>query len=181
MPQVIVILGSETDWKVVEEAGMLEVFQGAEVSCEVSILSAHRHADMLREYCQVKVEEGGSVFIAIAGMAAVLASDILTAIESRRPVIGVPLPTGFPDGRDALLSMLQMPSGVPLAVCGAVGKAGIKNAALLACTIIGLGNTRVAKALKKYLPRVRAEKPPQVGIATCDPDRTPAIQIKGKE
>ena len=99
-----------------------------------------------REYIEDAVERGAKVFIAGAGMSAALPGFV--ASVTTRPVIGVPIPSGMPDGMDALLSMVQMPPGIPVATV-AVGKAGAKNAAVLAVEILSLADEKFCKELNK--------------------------------
>lgn len=140
--QVAVVMGSESDRETMEAClGQLEKLG---VKSELVVSSAHRMPDATRKYVEEAVERGAKVFIAGAGMSAALAGFI--ASLTTKPVIGVPIPSGLPDGMDALLSMVQMPPGVPVATV-AVGKAGAKNAAVLATEILSLLDGRFAKEL----------------------------------
>lgn len=161
MSQIIVILGSKSDRELVEQSGVLEIFRWAEVTWEMSIVSAHRHPDQLLAYCRECVAKCAQVFIGVAGMAAALPGAISAAIEGRRPVLGVALASDVLGGLDALLSMVRMPRGVPVGACG-IGTAGLLNAGMLACQIVALGNEDVADGLERY--RNLTEQPVQIGI-----------------
>lgn len=152
MAQVEIVLGSDTDYAAVEQSKMLDIFQAVGVNWVLSIISTHRHPDELREYCLKTVaQEKTLVFIGIAGMAAALPGAITADIGARRPVIGVALPSSdCPTAIDALLSMVRMPPGRPVAVTG-IGSAGLKNAALLACQIVAESDPEVEQALHNYL------------------------------
>lgn len=142
--QVAVLMGSESDREVMEIClGELEKLG---VRCELRVSSAHRMPDATREYIADAQRRGAKVFIAGAGMAAALPGFI--ASLTTRPVIGIPIPSGMPDGLDALLSMVQMPPGVPVATV-AVGRAGAKNAAVLAAEILALEDRKVETALEE--------------------------------
>jgi 5-(carboxyamino)imidazole ribonucleotide mutase len=137
-------MGSESDREVMEIClGELEKLG---VRCELRVSSAHRMPDATREYIADAQRRGAKVFIAGAGMAAALPGFI--ASLTTRPVIGIPIPSGMPDGLDALLSMVQMPPGVPVATV-AVGRAGAKNAAVLAAEILALEDRKVETALEE--------------------------------
>ncbi|MDO8424664.1 MAG: AIR carboxylase family protein [bacterium] len=135
--QVAIVVGSESDLGLVKESGMLEVLSSCGVGWELSIISAHRNKKELSDYCQEAVKEKMvKVFIAAAGMAAALPGDIAAEIKFSLPVIGVPLPSAeFPNALDALLAITRVPGGCPVAMTG-IGKAGLKNAALLAVQIL---------------------------------------------
>jgi len=142
--QVAVVMGSESDREVMEVClGELEKLG---VRCELRVSSAHRTPDATREYVEDALRRGAKVFIAGAGMSAALPGFI--ASLTTRPVIGIPIPSGLPNGIDALLSMVQMPPGVPVATV-AVGRAGAKNAAVLAAEILALGDRKYAAALEE--------------------------------
>jgi len=142
--QVAVLMGSESDREVMEIClGELEKLG---VRCELRVSSAHRMPDATREYIADAQRRGAKVFIAGAGMAAALPGFI--ASLTTRPVIGIPIASGMPDGLDALLSMVQMPPGVPVATV-AVGRAGAKNAAVLAAEILALEDRKVETALEE--------------------------------
>jgi len=142
--QVAVIMGSESDRETMEVC--LEQLEKLGVKSELRVSSAHRMPEATREYIEDAVERGAKVFIAGAGMSAALPGFV--ASVTTRPVIGVPIPSGMPDGMDALLSMVQMPPGIPVATV-AVGKAGAKNAAVLAVEILSLADEKFCKELNK--------------------------------
>jgi len=108
------------------------------------VISAHRTPDRLREFVTTAERQGTRVFIAAAGMAAALPG--VVAANTTAPVIGVPLASGVLQGVDSLLSIVQMPPGIPVATV-AIGPAGAKNAALLAAEILALGDDRLKKSL----------------------------------
>lgn len=127
-----IIMGSQSDWETMEEcASMLDSLG---VPYEVKIVSAHRTPDLMFEYASTAEARGIEVIIAGAGGSAHLPG--MTAAKTTLPVLGVPVKTKFMHGLDSLLSILQMPGGVPVGTL-AVGKAGAKNAALLAASILG--------------------------------------------
>ena len=144
-PQVMVLLGSASDLPVIEK--MLPLLDRFGLSHEVNIASAHRQPEKLRRIVR-KADQGGTeVFVAVAGMAAHLPG--VVASLTGKPVIGVPVASGPLAGVDALLSIVQMPPGVPVATV-AVGSAGARNAACLAARMIGLKDDRVAAAVQDY-------------------------------
>lgn len=145
-PFVSILMGSDSDWPVLQAA--TEILKQMQVGYEVRVHSAHRTPAETHAYVKDADARGCGVFIAAAGMAAHLAGTV--AALTLKPVIGVPLAGGIMDGLDALLSTVQMPAGIPVATV-AVGKAGAKNAAHLACQILALGDAELAK-------RVRAER-----------------------
>ena len=142
--QVAVIMGSESDRETMEVC--LAQLEKLGVRSELRVSSAHRMPEATKAYILEAVERGTKVFIAGAGMSAALPGFV--ASVTTRPVIGVPIPSGLPDGMDALLSMVQMPPGIPVATV-AVGKAGAKNAAVLAAEILSLIDSRFSKELDK--------------------------------
>ena len=149
MPDVCIILGSDNDLKAVEESEMLNTLRVIGVSYELSVISAHRHPEELRQYVREQVDGGTLVFIGIAGMAAHLAGAIAAWSYGHRPVIGVPLVAEELQGLDALLSMVRMPPGRPVLVTG-IGKSGLQNAAIAACQILALKEPWVAERLPQY-------------------------------
>ena len=149
--RVAIILGSDSDWPVMEVC--YTTLRELGVPVQVEILSAHRTSDKLREFVFSSDEQGIEVFIAGAGMSAALPGAV--AAHTASPVIGVPLASGPLQGVDSLLSMVQMPPGVPVATM-AIGAAGAKNAALLAVQMLALGDPKLAEAIKKF-KRIQAE------------------------
>jgi 5-(carboxyamino)imidazole ribonucleotide mutase len=146
-PLVAIIMGSDSDLPVMHEA--VQVLKAAGIGCETSVFSAHRTPALLRRYLARAERNGIEVFIAGAGGAAHLPGVI--AAECRKPVIGVPIDSQL-KGLDSLLSIVQMPKGIPVATV-AIGKAGAANAAILALEILGLKYPKAVQAVK----RLRAE------------------------
>jgi len=143
--KVAIILGSDSDWPVMEACHKTLGEFGVPV--EVRVLSAHRTPDQLAAYVQEAPAREVGVFIAAAGMAAALPGAV--AARTPLPVIGVPLASGALQGVDSLLSMVQMPPGVPVAVMG-IGEAGARNAALLAVQIMAVADARLGQAFQNY-------------------------------
>jgi len=131
--KVSIVMGSESDLEVMEHA--LAVLVDFGIPNEIRVISAHRTPERAREYALGLEEDGVKIVIAAAGKAAHLAG--VLAAMTPLPVIGVPITTSDLGGLDSLLSMVQMPGGVPVATV-AIGKAGAKNAALLAVEILSL-------------------------------------------
>jgi 5-(carboxyamino)imidazole ribonucleotide mutase len=144
-PIVGVIMGSKSDWEYMSAAA--ELMEELKVSHEVRIMSAHRTPDLTLEYAANAAGRGLRVIIAGAGGAAHLAG--VVASKTIIPVIGVPMPTTSLNGIDSLLSIVQMPKGVPVATM-AIGKAGAANAALFAAQIIALGDAKLGERLVKW-------------------------------
>lgn len=143
--KVAILIGSDSDWPVMEACyKMLRQF---DVPAEVQVLSAHRTPDKLAGFVRGAEDRGVAVFIAGAGMAAALPGAV--AACTPLPVIGVPLASGALQGVDSLLSIVQMPPGVPVATV-AVGEPGARNAALLAIQIIAIADPVLADAFKNY-------------------------------
>ena len=145
MPTVGVIIGSKTDEPLIQPA--LDILEQLGIKYDFSILSAHRNPDKVREYGLAAEENGIEVIIAAAGAAAHLPGAM--ASWTTVPVIGVPLPTSELKGIDSLYSIVQMPSGVPVASVG-IGTSGTKNAALLAAQILGLKYKEIKNAYKEH-------------------------------
>ena len=150
-PVVAIVMGSDSDLAVMAEAA--KVLGEFGVGHEVLIVSAHRTPDRCRAFARGAAGRGIRVIVAGAGKAAHLAG--VVAAHTTLPVIGVPLDAGM-NGLDALLSTVQMPGGVPVA-CMAVGKAGAKNAGLLAVEILALGDAGLASRLAQYRDRMARE------------------------
>jgi 5-(carboxyamino)imidazole ribonucleotide mutase len=144
-PLVGIIMGSRSDWETLSAAAELLTQLG--VPYEVKVVSAHRTPDLLFEYAASAELRGLSAIIAGAGGAAHLPG--MTAAKTRVPVLGVPVQTKTLSGMDSLLSIVQMPKGVPVATF-AIGPAGAANAALFAAAIIALHDASVAAALQRY-------------------------------
>ncbi len=144
-PLVGIIMGSDSDLPVMQEAAaMLQEFG---IEYEMTIASAHRTPKKVLEYSQAAERRGLKVIIAGAGWAAHLAG--VVASQTTLPVIGVPIDSSSLKGIDALLSMVQMPGGVPVATMS-LGKAGAKNAGIFAAQIIAASDVKVANRLKVY-------------------------------
>jgi phosphoribosylaminoimidazole carboxylase PurE protein len=145
-PLVSVVMGSDSDLAVMEEAA--KVLQDFQVPHEIYLTSAHRAPQRTSEYAAGAAGRGIRVIIAGAGAAAHLAGVI--ASQTPLPVIGVPVDATSLKGLDALLATVQMPGGIPVAAM-AVGKAGAKNAALLAVRILALSDARLRKLLDAFI------------------------------
>lgn len=144
-PQVLIIMGSDSDLPVMKEAADVLVKFG--VAYEVRISSAHRSPVRTAKLAAEAAGRGVRVIIAGAGMAAHLAG--VVAAETILPVIGVPMPGGALNGVDALYSTVQMPAGIPVASM-AIGKAGAKNAGIFAVQLLALSDSRLAEALREF-------------------------------
>ena len=142
-PLVGVIMGSDSDWPVMKAAA--EALAEFEVPHEVSVVSAHRTPQRMLTYAQTAADRGLKVIIAGAGGAAALPG--MTASMTPLPVIGVPVPLGQLDGLDSLMSIVQMPGGIPVATV-AIGNA--KNAGLLAVRILAAGDDKLRAAMEHY-------------------------------
>ena len=143
---VAVIMGSDSDLKVMKKC--VEQLEDFGISPVVRIISAHRTPEIATEFAQNAAKNGIKVIIAAAGMAAHLAGAM--AAQTTLPIIGVPLDSGQGlGGLDALLSTLQMPPGVPVGTV-AIGKAGAKNAAILAIQILALSDSELAEKLVDF-------------------------------
>jgi 5-(carboxyamino)imidazole ribonucleotide mutase len=145
-PFVSILMGSESDLSIMQ--GAADVLKQLQIKYEVKITSAHRTPAATQEYIIDAESRGCQIFIAGAGLAAHLAG--ATAAHTTKPVIGVPINSGPLNGLDALLSTVQMPSGIPVATV-AIGNTGAKNAAYLAAQILALSDAELAH-------RVRAER-----------------------
>jgi 5-(carboxyamino)imidazole ribonucleotide mutase len=140
-----IIMGSRSDWETMQHSS--ETLDALGISYEVQVVSAHRSPDLLFEYAESAVERGLHVIIAGAGGAAHLPG--MTAAKTRLPVLGVPIQSLALQGMDSLLSIAQMPAGVPVGSM-AIGKAGAINAALLAAAILGISDDKIAAALDAH-------------------------------
>jgi 5-(carboxyamino)imidazole ribonucleotide mutase len=150
-------MGSRSDWKTMEHC--VSTLEKLGVDHDVRILSAHRTPDALNDYIRATESSGGSVFIAAAGGAAHLAG--VVAAQTALPVLAVPMESKL-DGLDSLLSMVQMPAGIPVATF-AIGKAGAVNAALFAAQILGLADDTMRDA-------VAADRAERANKVLADPD-----------
>ncbi len=165
-PIVGVIMGSKSDWDVMSHC--VKTLEQLNVAHEAKIISAHRTPDLLFEYASTAEDRGLEVIIAGAGMAAHLPG--VTAAKTSLPVLGVPLTAAALDGLDALLSMVQMPAGVPVATF-AIGKAGAVNAALFAANIVSARHPECGKALQAYRTAQRETLLAQTDPTTLDVPR----------
>lgn len=141
-------MGSQSDWETMQHS--TRVLDELHIPYDVQIVSAHRTPDLLFEYAGSAVERGLKVVIAGAGGAAHLPG--MTAAKTRLPVLGVPIRSKALQGMDSLLSIAQMPAGIPVGSM-AIGKAGAINAALLAAAILATADSKVAEALEQYRRR----------------------------
>lgn len=146
--QVGIIMGSHSDWATMKHAA--DVLGELGVTFETKIVSAHRTPDLLFSYAEAAVGRGLHVIIAGAGGAAHLPG--MTAAKTRLPVLGVPVQSKALSGLDSLLSIVQMPRGVPVGTL-AIGEAGAVNAGLLAASIVALHDAGVAARLDAYRTR----------------------------
>ncbi len=140
-----VLMGSESDWPVMQRC--VEQLRAFGIECEARVLSAHRTPQAVEQYAAAAAERGIKLIIAAAGMSAALAGAV--AARTTLPVIGVAIPGGPLAGVDALLSMVQMPPGVPVA-CAGLGEAGAVNAAVLAGQILALCDAALAGKLQQF-------------------------------
>src|SRR4051812_35812669 len=144
-PLVAVIMGSRTDLKVMQPA--IEVLEELQVPFEASVVSAHRTPDRMFEFASSAESRGIEVIIAAAGGAAHLPG--MVAAKTTIPVLGVPIPATALNGIDALLSIVQMPKGIPVGTL-AIGKPGAANAALLAAAILGSSRPDLRERLRAW-------------------------------
>jgi 5-(carboxyamino)imidazole ribonucleotide mutase len=149
--QVGIIMGSHSDWATMKHAA--DVLTELGVAHETRIVSAHRTPDLLFEYASTAIDRGLHVIIAGAGGAAHLPG--MTAAKTRLPVLGVPVQSKALSGLDSLLSIAQMPRGIPVGTL-AIGEAGALNAGLLAAAIVALHDPAVAGKLDAYRARQTA-------------------------
>ena len=157
-PLVSIVMGSKSDWETMAHAA--ETLDKLGVPCDVRVLSAHRTPDALFAYIAEMEKKGVEAFIAAAGGAAHLAG--VVAAKTLLPVLGVPMESKL-QGIDSLLSMVQMPAGIPVGTL-AVGKAGAINAALFAVAILANKHEKYKEALRKY-----REEQAKVVLAVGDP------------
>jgi len=139
-----VIMGSQSDWEIMRHG--VEILDQLDIPNETRVISAHRTPDVAFEYASTAAQRGLEIIIAGAGMAAALPGVI--AAKTDLPVLGVPVMSASFNGMDALLSIVQMPPGIPVGTLG-VGKAGAINAAFLAASILGLHHSRILKSLQQ--------------------------------
>jgi 5-(carboxyamino)imidazole ribonucleotide mutase len=169
-PLVGIIMGSTSDWETMEHASKTLTDVG--VPHETKVVSAHRTPDLLFEYASTAEKRGIEVIIAGAGGAAHLPG--MAASKSVLPVLGVPVESKALKGLDSLLSIAQMPGGIPVGTL-AIGKAGAVNAALLAAAILGAKHPAIREALRKF----RTDQTGRV-LANPDPSVAAPSRKKGK-
>lgn len=150
--QVALLMGSKSDLPKLQPA--IDLLREFAVPVTVRVMSAHRTPDVVSRFVAEAEAAGVQVFIAAAGLAAHLAGAV--AAQTAKPVIGIPVEGGPFDGLDALLATVQMPGGIPVATV-AVGKGGVKNAALLAVQILALQCPPLAQRLAEFRQRQRQE------------------------
>ena len=144
-PRVGVVMGSASDWEVMRHA--VETLQSLGISCEARVVSAHRMPDDMFRYAEQAAARGLRAIVAGAGGAAHLPG--MLAAKTLLPVLGVPIPTRHLQGQDSLLSIVQMPRGVPVATF-AIGEAGAANAGLFAAALIAADDPEVRGRLAAY-------------------------------
>jgi 5-(carboxyamino)imidazole ribonucleotide mutase len=149
---VSVIMGSKSDWETMKH--VCEVLEQFEIAYEKKVVSAHRTPDLMFTYAKEARERGLKVIIAGAGGAAHLPG--MVAANTTLPVIGVPVQSKALNGLDSLLSIVQMPGGVPVATV-AIGKAGAVNAGLLAVQILAVTDTQLAEKVEAHREKTKLE------------------------
>jgi len=144
-PLVAIVMGSASDWEIMRQAA--QQLNDFGVACDARVISAHRSPDLLFDYIKEAVAQGVRCFIAGAGGAAHLAGVI--AGKTTLPVLGVPMPSKHLQGLDSLLSIVQMPKGIPVATF-AIGEAGAANAGLFAVAMLAMNDASLAQKLADY-------------------------------
>jgi 5-(carboxyamino)imidazole ribonucleotide mutase len=152
---IAIIMGSQSDWETMKNAA--ETLDALQIGYEALIVSAHRTPDRLYKFAKGAKRKGFMVIIAGAGGAAHLPG--MTASLTSLPVFGVPMKSHALEGKDSLLSILQMPAGIPVGTL-AIGKPGAVNAALLAAAVLALSDSRIARCLDDW----RARQTKSVGV-----------------
>ncbi|KAA6484797.1 5-(carboxyamino)imidazole ribonucleotide mutase [Agrobacterium sp. SHOUNA12C] len=150
-PPVAIIMGSQSDWETMKSAA--DTLEALEITYDARIISAHRTPDRLMSFAKGARDEGFKVIIAGAGGAAHLPG--MAASMTPLPVFGVPVQSRALSGQDSLLSIVQMPAGIPVGTL-AIGKAGAINAALLAAAVLALGDEEIADRLDEWRARQSA-------------------------
>jgi 5-(carboxyamino)imidazole ribonucleotide mutase len=145
LPKVAIIMGSDSDWPTMKLAA--QSLADFEVAYEAKVISAHRTPDLMFEFAETAASKGFQVIIAGAGGAAHLPG--MVAAKTTLPVLGVPVSSKHLQGQDSLLSIVQMPKGVPVATF-AIGEAGAANAGLFAVSILAAADEALAKKLKDF-------------------------------
>mgnify|MGYP001259700956 FL=1 len=144
-PKISIIMGSKSDWPTMQHTS--EMLNELDIEHEVKVVSAHRTPDLLYSFAESARKNGIEIIIAGAGGSAHLAG--MTASKTSIPVLGVPIESKTMKGLDSLLSVNQMPAGIPVGTL-AIGNAGAKNAALLAASIISINDPIIAKRLDAF-------------------------------
>ena len=150
-PQVAIIMGSQSDWATMKHAA--ETLEALEIAFESKIVSAHRTPERMYDFAKGAKKAGLKVIIAGAGGAAHLPG--MTASLTTLPVFGVPVESKALSGQDSLLSIVQMPGGIPVGTL-AIGKAGAINAALLAARVLALQDEKLAKRMEDWVAKQTA-------------------------
>lgn len=163
-PLVGLIMGSQSDWATMRHAA--ETLEALGIACESRIVSAHRTPRRLVAYASGAKARGLKVIIAGAGGAAHLPG--MAASMTPLPVLGVPVESAALKGMDSLLSIVQMPAGIPVGTL-AIGRSGAVNAALLAASIVGLGDVKIMSAVERW----RARQTEAVALVPSDDNNAP--------
>jgi len=142
---VAIIMGSKSDWDIMSHSA--DILTQFNIAHESKVISAHRTPELLDEYCREAKQKGVKIFITGAGLAAALPG--VVAAKTTLPVIGVPLEASSLEGLDALLSIVQMPPGIPVGTM-TIGKAGAINAALYATAILALQDETIREKIQSY-------------------------------
>ena len=142
---VAIIMGSKSDWDIMSHSA--DILTQFNIAHESKVISAHRTPELLDEYCSEAKQKGVKIFITGAGLAAALPG--VVAAKTTLPVIGVPLEASSLEGMDALLSIVQMPPGIPVGTM-TIGKAGAINAALYAAAILALQDENIREKIQSY-------------------------------
>ena len=145
MPLIGVVMGSRSDWETMRHA--VETLERLKISCEVQVVSAHRTPDLMFAYAEQAADRGIQAIIAGAGGAAHLPG--MLAAKTRLPVLGVPVQSQALNGMDSLLSIVQMPAGIPVATF-AIGRAGAINAALFAAATLAIRDETLARRIESF-------------------------------
>jgi 5-(carboxyamino)imidazole ribonucleotide mutase len=156
-PLVSIVMGSSNDWEIMQQAA--QQLKDFGVEFDARVISAHRSPDLLFDYIKDMSGQGVQCFIAGAGGAAHLAGVI--AGKTTLPVLGVPIPSKYLKGMDSLLSIVQMPKGIPVATF-AIGEAGAANAGLFAVSMLALNDAQLAQKLADY----RKQQAEQIAATT---------------
>jgi len=144
-PQIVIIMGSKSDWETMQHAS--DKLKEFAIEHDCRIISAHRTPDRLYEFAKTAKDQGVKIIIAGAGGAAHLPG--MVAALTTLPVLGVPVESKSLKGLDSMLSIVQMPAGIPVSTF-AIGKAGAANAALAAIAILALNDEKIARKLEKF-------------------------------